>query len=159
VTFSVRLTRAEQARLLALAEAQRVDPSSLVRSWIHQGHGPSGDGGHGASPDRSTVPRWALLPREERAIAQVIAERTTASAFGLVLLEDVIDAVVEDGMDRPAAMHWMAELAQRGWIDQAGAECETGERLEGKSAFLFTYGRLSAYAFERISSGDRSGQG
>jgi hypothetical protein len=71
----------------------------------------------------------------------------------------VIDAVVEDGMDRPAAMHWMAELAQRGWIDQAGAECEAGERLEGKSAFLFTYGRLSAYALEPILIGDRSVQG
>jgi hypothetical protein len=78
-----------------------------------------------------------LLPREERAIVQVIAERTAASAFGLVLLEDVID----------------------GWIDQAGAECEAGERLEGKSAFLFTYGRLSAYALERIPIGGRSGQG
>jgi hypothetical protein len=36
--------------------------------------------------------------------------------------------------------YWMAELTQRGWIDQAGAECEAGERLEGKSVFLFTYG-------------------
>jgi hypothetical protein len=53
--------------LLALAEAQRVDPSALLRSWIHQG--------------------------------------------------------------------------------------------EGKSSFLFTYGRLSAYALERIPIGDRSGQG
>jgi hypothetical protein len=67
-----------------------------------------------------------LLPREERAIVQAIAESTAGSAFGIVLLEDVIDAVVEDGMDRPAAMHWMAELTQRGWVDQVGAECEAG---------------------------------
>jgi hypothetical protein len=55
------------------------------------------------------VPRWALLPREERAVAQAIAEGIAASAFGIILLEEVIDAVVKDGMDRPAAMRWMAE--------------------------------------------------
>jgi hypothetical protein len=56
-------------------------------------------------------------------------------AFGLVLLEDVIDAVVEDGMDRPgdrpAAMRWMAELAQRGWIehlDEVIATSRSGSR-------------------------------
>lgn len=144
-TFSVRLSAAESTRLGELASARRVDPSTLVRSWIAEG-GSTGS----AAPRTESVPRWALLSGEARPLAEALLALASRSPFGLVVLEDVILHVTARGFERQATMERLQRLIATGWILRTLCANEPAAEWLGTSCYLYEYGRLTPYALELI---------
>lgn len=152
-TFSVRLSSAEHDRLVELAQARSVDPSTLVRAWIAEGGSTSTVPGAPSTPD--AVPRWALLSGEDRPFAEALIALAPRSPFGLVVLEDVVHHVTARGFARRTTLDRLQSLIDSGWILRTPVEGEPGLESLGKSIFLYEYGRLSAYALEMIPLADR----
>lgn len=146
-TLSVRLSAAAHTRLVDLATAREVDPSTLVRSWIAEA-GPTVKPG-------AAVFRWVLLCQEDRLLAHALAELSEHSPCGVVVLEDVLLQAIARGVERQAATERLMALVKTGWIEHAVALGDWNGKTEGKSPFLFVLGRLSALALERVPFGVR----